>query len=136
VSAPGFYKRGETSRGTISGITIALSAENGDFVCLMTKFQVAHCHRYGCAVAQTISRRPLTAEVRVRTRVNSCGICGAQSSTGRGYSPSSSVLPCQYHSLMALNFHIICGMNNWSFGGHSSKIVSPRRQEQITPLQK
>jgi hypothetical protein len=50
----------------------------------------------GRAMAQVVSRRPLSAEDRVRARVNPCGICGGQSGTGTGFSPSSSVLPCRY----------------------------------------
>jgi hypothetical protein len=50
----------------------------------------------GRAMAQVVNRRPLTAEARVRTRVNLCGICGGQIVTGTGFSPSSSVFPCQY----------------------------------------
>jgi hypothetical protein len=49
-------------------------------------------------MAQAVSRRPLTAEARVRSRVGSCGTCGAQSGTGTGFSPSTSVFPCQFHS--------------------------------------
>jgi hypothetical protein len=63
-------------------------------------------------MAQVISRRPLTENARVRARVNPCGICGGQSGTGTGFSPISSVLPCQYHSTVALQTHIICGMRN------------------------
>jgi hypothetical protein len=60
----------------------------------------------GCDMAQVVSRRPLTAEARVPARVNPCGICGGQSDTGTGFSPSSSVFPCQYHSTVALHSHI------------------------------
>jgi hypothetical protein len=49
-------------------------------------------------MAQAVSRRPLTAEARVRSRVGPCGICGGQSGTGTGFSPSTLVFPCQFHS--------------------------------------
>jgi hypothetical protein len=52
--------------------------------------------RHGRAMAQVVSRRSLTAEARVRAWVNPCGICGGQSGTGTGFSPSSSVFPCHY----------------------------------------
>jgi hypothetical protein len=48
----------------------------------------------GRAMAQAVSRRPPTAEARV----SPCGICGGQSGTGTGFSPSTSVFPCQFHS--------------------------------------
>jgi hypothetical protein len=57
-------------------------------------------------MSQAVSRRPLTAESRVRARVNPFGICGRQSGTGTGISPSSSVFPCQYHSTVVLNTHV------------------------------
>jgi hypothetical protein len=63
-------------------------------------------------MAHVVSRRHLTAEARVRARVNPCVICGGQSGIGTGFSPSSSVLPCQYHSTVALQTHIIWGMRN------------------------
>jgi hypothetical protein len=66
----------------------------------------------GRAMAQVASRRPLTAEARARALVNPCGICGGQSGTGTGFSPRSSVFPCQYLSAVALQTHIIWGMCN------------------------
>jgi hypothetical protein len=50
----------------------------------------------GRAMAQVVSRQPVTAEARFRARVNACEICGGQSGTGTGFSPSSSVFPGQY----------------------------------------
>jgi hypothetical protein len=39
----------------------------------------------GRAMAQVVSRRPLTAEERVRARANPCGICGGQSGNGTSF---------------------------------------------------
>jgi hypothetical protein len=58
------------------------------------------------AMAQAVSRQPLTAESRVRSRVNPCGIYGGQSGTGTGFSLSSAVFPCPYHSIIVLHTHI------------------------------
>jgi hypothetical protein len=63
-------------------------------------------------MAQVVSRRPLPTEARVRPWVNPCGICGGQNGTGTGFSPSSSVFRCQYHSTVALQTHFIWGMRN------------------------
>ena len=52
-------------------------------------------------VSPQVSRRPVTAGARVRSHVRPCEICGAQSDTGTGLSPSTSVFPCQYHSTNA-----------------------------------
>jgi hypothetical protein len=81
-------------------------------------------------MAQVVSSRPLTAEARVRARVNPCGICGGQSVTGTGFSPSSSVFPCQYHSTVALQTHIIWGMRNMltSVGIHAWVLDPPHLQ--------
>jgi hypothetical protein len=56
------------------------------------------CDEMGRAVAQAVSRRPLTAEARVRSRVVPCGICGGRSVTGTGFSPSSTGPPLKWKS--------------------------------------
>jgi hypothetical protein len=43
----------------------------------------------GRVVAQAVSRRPLTAEARVRSRISPCGFCGRQSGTGTVFSTST-----------------------------------------------
>jgi hypothetical protein len=63
------------------------------------------------ALAPVVSREPLTVEARVRAWVNTCQICGGQSGTGTGLSPSSSLFPCQYITV-ALQTLIIWGMRN------------------------
>jgi hypothetical protein len=69
---------------------------------------------------QAVSRQPLMAETRVRTPGDPCEICDRQSGTGTGLFPSSSVFLCQYHSTVALQTHIIWGMNSMSVSGSSS----------------
>jgi hypothetical protein len=65
--------------------------------------------RQGRAVDQAVSRQPLTVEARVRTRISPCGICGGQSGTGTGFSPSYSVFSCQYIISLSLSKHISSG---------------------------
>jgi hypothetical protein len=58
-------------------------------------------HTTGRAMVQVVSLRPSTAEDQVRSRFSPCGICGGQRGTGTGFTPSTSVLPCQFHSTVA-----------------------------------
>jgi hypothetical protein len=54
----------------------------------------------GRAMAHAVSRRPLTAEARVRSRVSPCEICGGQSGTGTGFSPSCRFFPVNFIPLV------------------------------------
>jgi hypothetical protein len=58
-------------------------------------------------MAQAVSRRPVTAEARVRAQFITYEICGEHSGTGTGSSPSSSVFLCQYNSTVALHINIL-----------------------------
>jgi hypothetical protein len=49
-------------------------------------------------MAQAVNRRPVTTEARVQSRVSPCGICDGQRGTGTGFSLSTLVFPCEFHS--------------------------------------
>jgi hypothetical protein len=67
------------------------------------------CMAQGRAMAQAVSRQSLTTESWVHARVNTRGICGGQSGTGTGFSPSFSGFPHQYHSTVILHTHTSSG---------------------------
>jgi hypothetical protein len=67
----------------------------------MSEISQLLCNPTSRAIAQAVSRWPITAKARVRARVSPCGVCGVQSGTGADFSPSSSVFPCQYHYTIA-----------------------------------
>jgi hypothetical protein len=58
-------------------------------------------------MAQVVSRRPLTAEARVRARVNPRGICGGQSGIGTGFSPAN-IIPPSLSKLISSGECVIC----------------------------
>ena len=67
-------------RTLVNLVSIVAKVTIGTFATLVTKVT-----RKGRAMAEAASRRPLTAEARVRSRVGPCGICGGQSGTGTGF---------------------------------------------------
>jgi hypothetical protein len=66
----------------------------------------------GRAMAQAVSRRSLTAEARVRSRVSPFGICGGQSGTGAGFSrvlrfsPVNFIPPVLHYMEKRNNYHL------------------------------
>jgi hypothetical protein len=89
----------------------------------------------GRALAQAVSHRPPTAEARVRSRARPCGICGGQSGTGTGFSPSTSVFHCQFHSagtpllgkgqkIIIIIFIFIIGLHNKPHGCSASAVAA------------
>jgi hypothetical protein len=64
-------------------------------------------------MAQVVSRRPLTAEARVRARVNPCGICGGQSGTGTVFLrvlrfSFVNIIPPSLSKLISAGEYVIC----------------------------
>jgi hypothetical protein len=77
----------------------------------------------------------LTTEARVRARVSLCEIFGGQGGTGTGFSLSSSVFSCQYHSTVAFHIHISLGDEQLArWWPQFRDIVSPHRHEQQQQL--
>jgi hypothetical protein len=84
---------------------------------LQTRRQISQCLK--CAeveqpmtiriLDQEVSRLPFFAEARFCVRIIPCGICSRQIRTGTVFYPRSSVLPCQYHSSVSVNIHILSG---------------------------
>jgi hypothetical protein len=80
-------------------------------------------------MAQVVSRWPLTAKARVRSRVNPCGFCGGQSGIGTGFYPSSSGFPVSI-ILPGLHTHISSG------GRTIGPLVAAVQRHGLTPSKK
>ena len=53
------------------------------------------------ALVWAVNCWPVTTEGWVQSQASQDGICSVRSGTGTGLSPSTSVVPCQYHSTTA-----------------------------------
>jgi hypothetical protein len=78
-------------------------------------------------MAQAVSSQPLTVEVQVRAWVSPHGFCGGQSGTETGFSPSSLVFPCHYHSIMAL--HTVIGWYHTGLSKHCDQVKTENVSE-------
>jgi hypothetical protein len=56
----------------------------------------------GRRMIQALRPRPLTVDFRDQYQARTCGICDGQNYTGTGFSPSTSVSPCQQYFTKAL----------------------------------
>jgi hypothetical protein len=61
------------------------------------------------AMAQAVSRRPLTAEAWVRARLSPRGIYNGQRDTGTCFSSISSIFSPEYHPIVVIHTHISSG---------------------------
>jgi hypothetical protein len=87
------------------------------------------------AVLHAVSRRVLTAKTWIRARINLCGICGGQSGSGKGFSPSLRFSPVNIIPPLLHIHSCIC----WGWGGgwtmgplavyFHRDIVSPHRNK-------
>jgi hypothetical protein len=53
------------------------------------------------AICLAVSHRSLTMEAWVLFQFSPCGICGIHNATGKGFSRSTVVYPCHFHSIHA-----------------------------------
>ena len=91
----------------------------------------------GRVMAQVVSRRPLTAEVRFRSQVSLYEICGGKSGTGKGFSPSISLasIPPMLHTHLHLNIAFAWRTNGRGPGNLSkSNALSENRRKLDTKL--
>jgi hypothetical protein len=79
----------------------------------------------GRVIAHADSCWFLTAEAPFRYQVSPFGICGGQYGSRRGFSPSTSVFPCQYNS--SGHSRIIYGLDNRPVSGRSFTDTEPLR---------
>jgi hypothetical protein len=105
---------GQTDVASQTGTFSTASVQNAPRTVPMTKVRRLDLYKH-----VPVRRLPLTAEARFRSQVSQCEMCGGQSGTGTGFSPSTSVFPCQYHSAFAITmlqctFHT-CILHNQTF---------------------
>jgi len=76
------------------------------------------------AMAQTVNRRPFTAEDGVRSHVSPCEICSDQNDPGTGFSPNTSIFPPMLHTHLHLRLAITRRTNGRSLGNFQKECSS------------
>jgi hypothetical protein len=76
-------------------------------MCSISHSTNLHQLLFGRAMAQAVSLQTFTAETRVRTRVNPCGIFGGKSGTGSGFPPSCQYYSVSYHRGSTVMCHLV-----------------------------
>jgi hypothetical protein len=61
-----------------------------------------HTSLSGRAMAHAVSCRPHTAKARLQSQARPPEVCGGKTGNGAGFSPSTSVFPCQHYYNKAL----------------------------------
>jgi len=83
----------------------------------------------GHAVTDAASRRFLIEEARVCSHVRLCDISDGTCGTGTGLSPSTSVVPCHYHSTLSVSQYpvrvTVPMLHTHSFFHHRRYATSP-----------
>jgi len=98
-SVAGWRCHGSGHQSPVGGAMVQAISRRLVVPCLRRSVAGWPCHGsgdqspVGRAMAQVISRRPLSAEVHFRSQDSPRKICGAQSGTLTGFSPSTAVSP-------------------------------------------
>lgn len=72
----------------------------------------------GRAMTQAVINQHLTTDAWVESQASPCGICGGQNDIETGFSPDTSVVPCQILCTTESNSFIhlsltLCTLSNW-----------------------
>jgi len=85
----------------------------------------------GRTMTQSVNRRLLTTNARIRSQVSPCGIYGGQSGARTGFYPGIKVVPCQCHctnaSYSAWSTRLSYQRDKWAKPGTFQKAVLFRK---------
>jgi hypothetical protein len=91
---------GFTITDFVCGANMTIVKRNNTGLFTSKSARVGKDNFMGRAMAQAVSRRSLTAGVRVRSRISPCGMCGGQSGTGTSFSQVLQFFPVNFVPLV------------------------------------